>query len=110
VFPIVHAKSVDCFAVVVAQVLSSVTLPHTVQLRRRTRRFYVGPMFLLQLLARLFMHNNELINTDKTNNDAYITIEEISTYKLLFGLWIVPMHGHPNIKVMGFNPSTSLLQ
>jgi hypothetical protein len=47
---------------------------------------------------------------NKTNDDAYITIEEISTYKLLLGLWIILMHGHLNIEVMGFNPSTSLLQ
>jgi hypothetical protein len=48
---------------------------------------------------------------DKSNDDAYKTIEEINTYKLLLGLlWIVPMHGHPKVEVMGFNPSTSLLQ
>jgi hypothetical protein len=67
-------------------------------------------MFLLQLLGISFLHNNELINIEKTNDDAYITIEEISTYKLLLGLWIVPMHGNPNIEVIGFNPSTSPLQ
>jgi hypothetical protein len=66
-------------------------------------------MLHLQLLGILFLHNNELINTDKTNDDAYITIEEINTYKLMLGMWIIPMHGHPNIEVMGFNPSTSLL-
>jgi hypothetical protein len=67
-------------------------------------------MFLPQLLGISFLHNNELIDTYKTNDDAYIIVEEISTYKLLLGLWIVPMHGHPNIKVMGFNPGTSLEQ
>jgi hypothetical protein len=66
-------------------------------------------VFLLQLLGISFLHNNELINTDKTD-DAYITEEEISTHKLLCGLWIVLMHTQPNIEVMGFNPSTSLLQ
>jgi hypothetical protein len=44
------------------------------------------------------------------NDDEYIIVEEISTYKLLLGLWIVSMHGHPNIEAMGFNRSTSLLQ
>jgi hypothetical protein len=39
---------------------------------------------------------------DKTN-DAYTTVEEISIYKLLMGLWIVSIHWHPNIKVMAFN-------
>jgi hypothetical protein len=67
-------------------------------------------VFLLQLLGISFLHNNDLINMDKTNDNAYITVEEISTYKLMLGLWIVPMHGHPNIVVMGFNTSTSLLQ
>jgi hypothetical protein len=43
-------------------------------------------MLLLQLLSISFLHNNELINTDKTNDDAYITIKEISTYKLLLGM------------------------
>jgi hypothetical protein len=52
------------------------------------------------------MHNSEL-NMDKTN-DAYITVE-ISTYKLLLRLWIIPMHMHPNIEEMGFNPSNGLL-
>jgi hypothetical protein len=67
-------------------------------------------MFLLQLPRVSFLHNNEVINTDQTIDNAYITIEEISTYKLLLGLWIVLMHGHPNIEVIGLNPSTSLLQ
>jgi hypothetical protein len=67
-------------------------------------------VFLLQLLRISLLDNNELINTDKTNDDAYITIEEINTYKLLLGLWIIPMHRHPNIEVIGFNHSTSLLQ
>jgi hypothetical protein len=73
-------------------------------------RVYVGPVFLLQLLRISFLDNNELINTDKANDDAYITIEEINTYKLLLGLWIILMHRHPNIEVIGFNHSTSLLQ
>jgi hypothetical protein len=69
---------------------------------------YVRLVFLLQLLSISFMHNNEL-NTDKTN-DAYIIVEESSTYKLLLGLWTVLMHRHPNIEVMRFNPSNSRLQ
>jgi hypothetical protein len=66
-------------------------------------------VLLLQLLGISFLHNNELMNTDKTNDDAYITIEEINTYELLLGLWIIPMHEHSNIEVMGFNSSTILL-
>jgi hypothetical protein len=66
-------------------------------------------VLLLQLLGISFLHNNELMNTDKTNDDAYITIEEINTYELLLGLWIVSMHEHSNIEVMEFNSSTILL-
>jgi hypothetical protein len=40
---------------------------------------------------------------------TYITIE-IITYKLLRGLWIIPMHRNPNVDEMGINPHTGLLQ
>jgi hypothetical protein len=40
---------------------------------------------------------------------TYITIE-IITYKLLRGLWIIPMHRHPNVDEMGINACTGLLQ
>jgi hypothetical protein len=40
---------------------------------------------------------------------TYITIE-IITYKLLRGLWIIPMHTHPNIDEMGINARAGLLQ
>jgi hypothetical protein len=40
---------------------------------------------------------------------TYITIE-ITTYKLMCGLWIIPMHRHPNVDEMGINARTDLLQ
>jgi hypothetical protein len=39
----------------------------------------------------------------------YITIE-IITYKLLHGLWIIPMHRHQNVDEMGINARIGLLQ
>jgi hypothetical protein len=40
---------------------------------------------------------------------THITIE-IITHRLLHGLWIIPMHRHPNVDEMGINARTGLLQ
>jgi hypothetical protein len=53
-------------------------------------------------------NSNSSIFTD--SKKSHFIIEEINTYNLVSGLWIAPMHGHPNIKVMGSNTSIGLLQ